>query len=63
MGKHPRLFCRESARIHGFLIEKQKMKRNEETNMKKILALTLALVFALGPCACGGQTEAPAEET
>ena len=63
MGKHPRLFCRESARIHGFLIEKQKMKRNEETNMKKILALTLALVFALGLCACGGQTEAPAEET
>ena len=63
MGKHPRLFCRESARIHGFLIDKQKMKRNEETNMKKILALTLALVFALGLCACGGQTEAPAEET
>lgn len=33
--------------------------------MKKMLALTLALVMALGPCACGGDTtdngDAPAE--
>lgn len=31
--------------------------------MKKILALTLALVLALGLCACGGSSEPAAEET
>ena len=31
--------------------------------MKKILALLLALVMAIGLCACGGGETAPAEET
>ena len=30
--------------------------------MKKMLALTLALVMALGLCACGGDTTDPAPE-
>ena len=38
-------------------------KRRNSHKMKKILALLLALVMAIGLCACGGGETAPAEET